>query len=186
MRHLTLFFIFIFLVPTHLGYNDVAIFREDNAAQEPQKPPPPPPPPGPISPDPGGPPNTSGTTGTTTGTTSMTTGNTTTDTTGTSSSYNNMTSCSSCLPRTDYEEPRVHRRHRIRGEVRHIDPKHYLLSMRSKDTTRPYKITRKTAFAPKGTSLETIHVGDHVSITYIFSHRRRIAVRITILEEKSK
>ena len=141
--------------------------------------------------DPAGPPNT-GSTGTmnnagppsttssTTGssyndTTSSTTGTTTTDTTGTSTI--------SRLPRTDYEEPYVHR---IRGELRGVDQEHHIVSIRSKDTTRPYKITKWTKFLPKGTSLATVHVGDRVSISYVFSHRRRIAVRIIVLGDQSK
>jgi hypothetical protein len=87
------------------------------------------------------------------------------------------------LPRTDYEEPRVHM---IRGKVRTVDPEHHLLSMRSKDTTRPYKTTNKTRFLPKGSSLESLNTGDRIAISYFFSHRRRIAVRITVLESAPK
>jgi len=127
---------------------------------------------------------TTGTTGSGTTTGSRTT--TDTDTTSTSGSYNGSTSnlgCAGCLPRTDY---RGHRLHRIRGEVREIDQKHHTLSMQSKDTTRPYKITKKTRYAPKGTSLDAIHVGDRVSISYVFSHRRRMAIRITVIGTGTK
>jgi hypothetical protein len=58
--------------------------------------------------------------------------------------------------------------------------------MRSKDTTRPYWITKSTRYAPKGTSLDTIQVGDRVSVSFFFSHRRRVAVRITVIGASTK
>lgn len=159
--------------------------------------------PGPIGPDPGGPPQPasrrmpaqpqprqapqpaprSAPARPTTGTTGTTTYNTTTGTTTTTTgSYDTSTTTSSTsLPRTDYDEPQVRRIHRIRGEVREVDQKHHTLSMRSKDTTHPYRITNKSAFLPKGTSLDTLKAGEHVSISYVFSHRRRVAVGITVL-----
>ena len=131
--------------------------------------------------NPAGPPET-GSTGTTTTTTGTMNNDVTGSTTGTYNSTDTTTT-SSILPLPDYEEPRVHR---IRGEVRDIDLEHHLLSMKSKDTTRPYKVNKKTKLLPEGTSLATLQVGDHVSISYVFSHRRRIAVGITALKAHSK
>src|SRR4051812_11842738 len=100
--------------------------------------------------NPAGPPET-GSTGTTTGVTSS---DVTGSTTGSYNSTDTATSSRGSLPRTeDYGEPRVHR---IRGEVRGVDPERHLLSMRSKDTTRAYRITKKTKLLPEGTSLETL------------------------------
>lgn len=89
--------------------------------------------------------------------------------------------CSSYLPNTDEPRSRSVKSHSIRGQVLEINERRSVLTMRSKGTVRPYCITARTNLEPLATKLSDLKPGDHLLISFFFSHRRRVATRITVL-----
>jgi len=76
---------------------------------------------------------------------------------------------------------RTYKLHLIRGEVRSIDEKNWTITVKSKDTTRVYKTTRYIVFMPEGMSLSDLKPGEHIHIAFFFHSRRRVAVKVTLL-----